>query len=321
MADLNDLKRNSLEICERFANAIFADNAISPTYNSRDHKRLGLYSPYTHDEYIIRQLRENFHIGDLTPMEKSNSVKNILLTSDGHETHHIDNVNTYDVVQNCMSELTEAIKSAIRVLGPNARQATIARSLGITFPDRDGSHKDYFIANILSILRQQNIITKDVSNIFRISENKQYTWQKSQNYNTRIGSSIGEAKIAHLLEKNNIKYTHQYKFNDCKDKKSLPFDFAIELDDAFILLEVDGEQHRRHVEYFHKSIDDFEKTREHDRIKNRYANEKELFLLRIPYEKQNLLVSEEVILRYIQNPVVNNYVNNPGYILTNDDLF
>lgn len=48
--------------------------------------------------------------------------------------------------------------------------------------------------------------------------------------------SKGESTILFTLNKYSIKYEIQYKFEDCKYKNSLPFDFALFSEDELILL-------------------------------------------------------------------------------------
>lgn len=87
----------------------------------------------------------------------------------------------------------------------------------------------------------------------------------------------GEDKIIEILQCLNCNYIHQHKFEDCKDKKCLPFDFY--LPDYNLCIEFDGEQH--YVSKF--GVDNFIKTQKHDNIKNEYCKLHNIELLRIPY--------------------------------------
>ncbi|MFF3147928.1 hypothetical protein ACFVRU_41000 [Streptomyces sp. NPDC057927] len=96
--------------------------------------------------------------------------------------------------------------------------------------------------------------------------------------------SKGEKAISNWLNNNKIKYISQFKFNDCKYKKTLPFDFAI-FDDSNILqclVEYDGELHYISVKHF-GGEKKFEKTQRNDQIKNDYCKQNNIPLLRIPY--------------------------------------
>lgn len=100
--------------------------------------------------------------------------------------------------------------------------------------------------------------------------------------------SKGEAKIEKWLIENQISYTSQYSFEDCKHTNKLKFDFAILNKDnnAKMLIEYDGKQH------FGLGLfsDDTEKMLEQylivvqsDQTKNEYCLKKGIPLLRISY--------------------------------------
>ena len=100
--------------------------------------------------------------------------------------------------------------------------------------------------------------------------------------------SKGEKNISEILQEHNIYFIPQYKFNDCKFKHILTFDFY--LPDFNICIEFDGEFHYKPI----MGIDEFAKGYVRDDIKNVYCIENNIKLIRIPYwEKENL---EEIIL-------------------------
>ena len=92
--------------------------------------------------------------------------------------------------------------------------------------------------------------------------------------------SKGEKKINRFLNELNIKYIPQYKFDDCKSKRHLPFDFY--LPDYNVCIEYDGEQHFEIVEHF-GGLDSFIDTKIRDTIKNEYCKKNNIKLIRIPY--------------------------------------
>ena len=74
----------------------------------------------------------------------------------------------------------------------------------------------------------------------------------------------------------------------------LRFDFKVLLnDDKFVLIEFDGEQHFKPVNFGNKTpqetLDDFKKIRTHDRIKNDYCIDNAIPLLRIKYDQVLLI--------------------------------
>lgn len=96
--------------------------------------------------------------------------------------------------------------------------------------------------------------------------------------------SKAEEEMAKILAKNNISFKREYKFDDCRDKAPLPFDFAIfnSEDELVGLMELNGQQHyieggwntKQHLEYVQK----------HDRMKHSFCLRNEIPLLVIPYQ-------------------------------------
>jgi len=93
-------------------------------------------------------------------------------------------------------------------------------------------------------------------------------------------SSKGELSILKFLENNNINYTEQKKFQCCKFKRKLAFDFH--LPDYNICIEYDGKQHFEPIEYF-GGLYKFNDLKKRDNIKNNYCEKNNIKLLRIPY--------------------------------------
>jgi very-short-patch-repair endonuclease len=96
--------------------------------------------------------------------------------------------------------------------------------------------------------------------------------------------SKGEKLILEYLEINNINFETQKKFNGCKNKKHLPFDFY--LPDYNMCIEFDGEQHYK--PYRFEKDDTILKIRQkRDNIKNQYCIKNNIKLIRIPYWDYN----------------------------------
>lgn len=83
------------------------------------------------------------------------------------------------------------------------------------------------------------------------------------------------------LEKNNIEYTKEYRFDDCKYKRSLPFDFKVDWNGEVILIEVDGGQHYYITQWTNE--EQLKEQKIKDNIKTQYCLEKGYKLLRIPF--------------------------------------
>lgn len=100
--------------------------------------------------------------------------------------------------------------------------------------------------------------------------------------------SKGNSKIIEILNSNNIQYETEKKFNSCKDKRELPFDFYIE---NKYLIEYDGKQH-----FDKNSIFDYEYTHNHDLLKSKWCKENNIPLIRIPYTHYDNLCLEDLLL-------------------------
>ncbi|MFH0334633.1 PDDEXK family nuclease [Clostridium perfringens] len=92
--------------------------------------------------------------------------------------------------------------------------------------------------------------------------------------------SKGEKYVRIYLENNNIDFIQEYRFEDCRYKYTLPFDFYIP--DNNLIIEFDGIQHYRENNYF-RGNNIFKDTQKRDKIKNKYCKDNGINLLRIPY--------------------------------------
>lgn len=114
-------------------------------------------------------------------------------------------------------------------------------------------------------------------------------------------SSKGEKLIYSFLMENGYNFKYQYFIAECKDQRSLPFDFAVfkdsNKDEILCLIEYDGWQHfnYRKSSKFFNSPERLLKIQEHDRIKDKYCIDKNIPLLRISYKdfkKTNSIVKK-----------------------------
>lgn len=112
---------------------------------------------------------------------------------------------------------------------------------------------------------------------------------------SRCNSSTGEITTRRILTKIGVRFQEQVRFPDCRDKKQLPFDFAIvdEKGSVIGLIEYDGAQHFEPVDYF-GGVETYLTGLKHDEIKNSYARLKNIPLLRIPYTLSIEEVEEDV---------------------------
>jgi len=102
-----------------------------------------------------------------------------------------------------------------------------------------------------------------------------------------LSKSSGEMLIQDFLSRNNIEYIPQYKDVRCKDKRELPFDFAIFRNNKLkMLIEFDGEQHFMPIERW-GGEENFMRVQRHDVLKDLFCKYNNIPLLRIPYTKKN----------------------------------
>lgn len=95
--------------------------------------------------------------------------------------------------------------------------------------------------------------------------------------------SHGEKLIANILRKQQIAYKVEHTFDDLCYKNKLRFDFY--LPNKNVLIEYDGEQHYKPVKHFNGNKG-YNITKKRDALKNRYAKQKGIQLIRIPYWKK-----------------------------------
>lgn len=120
----------------------------------------------------------------------------------------------------------------------------------------------------------------------------------ANNHTTSCGCKIqsnGEQLIKNILDENDIKYIPQYKFENCKNKYVLKFDFAIFKDDeVFCLFEYDGLQHFKPIEFF-GGEKGFQNTQERDKIKNDYCLENHIPLYRFKYDEDLNIIKNRIM--------------------------
>lgn len=119
-------------------------------------------------------------------------------------------------------------------------------------------------------------------------------------------SSKGERRVREYLDDIGFQYIEQLRFDDCKYKKRLSFDFALyKNDELFCLIEFDGKQHYETIEYF-GGEEGLKSIQLRDSIKNKYCYDKNIRLLRIPYWEYNIIPE-----------VIDSFINNKNLIYSN----
>jgi len=123
---------------------------------------------------------------------------------------------------------------------------------------------------------------------FLLSPVNMYSGKGCSYCNKYSRTSKGVQAIERYLKRNHIDYEREFIFPECKNKFVLPFDFKVNIDDKFFLIEFDGELHFRGY-YDYKTNHDFgiseelAKTQKRDNIKNKFCKDHNIPLLRIKY--------------------------------------
>ncbi len=97
----------------------------------------------------------------------------------------------------------------------------------------------------------------------------------------KCNTSKGEKLVEDWLIEHEISHVREYRFQGCKNTNTLPYDFY--LPNENILIEYDGEQHFRAIDYW-GGEERFKKQQESDEIKTKYAIDNNIPLLRIKYD-------------------------------------
>lgn len=99
-----------------------------------------------------------------------------------------------------------------------------------------------------------------------------------------LKGSYGENQIIRILTENNINFIREYIFDDFK-----PYRYDFYLPDFNRLIEFDGEQHYQECSGSWNQQSTFKDRKERDLLKNSYAKNNKIDLIRIPYwEKENI---------------------------------
>ncbi len=106
--------------------------------------------------------------------------------------------------------------------------------------------------------------------------------------------SSGEKNVEDTLLERNISYIRQCKFNNCKNKRELPFDFF--LPEYNILIECQGGQHYKSNAFF-GGEDGFKERQRNDFIKKEYATKNGYYFLEIHFDDYKR--AGEIVLKTI----------------------
>lgn len=119
----------------------------------------------------------------------------------------------------------------------------------------------------------------------------------------RCVESHGEIGIRNFLEKHNFKYESQYRIEGCKDKRKLPFDYAVfNENELLMLIEYQGKQHYEPIKHF-GGIKKFEAQKQRDNIKKVYCVKHNIPLVEIPYTIEDIETYLDGELSKLNKPI------------------
>lgn len=126
---------------------------------------------------------------------------------------------------------------------------------------------------------------RSIINIYCKRCNKYFKQPISRHYSCgcpHCRRSRGEENVQKYLKSNNIRFENQKRFEDCRNKYALPFDFY--LTDLDTCIEFDGVQHYIPNEYF-GGREGLEQRQNNDKIKTDYCKNNGIKLIRIKYDE------------------------------------
>ncbi len=118
--------------------------------------------------------------------------------------------------------------------------------------------------------------------------NKGHTWSSTDFYHfTKKGNKCPECqsnesyKLKEIIDPMLPEFEKEKRFDDCRLVRPLPFDRYVP--SLNLLIEYDGEQHFKYREYMHGDIESYNKMKERDEIKTKYAIDNGFNFIRIAY--------------------------------------
>lgn len=157
------------------------------------------------------------------------------------------------------------------------------------------THEQYVekVALINRNIQVVDIYTNNLTPIMHMCKICGHKWI-ARPYNILIGCgcpkcnmSHGERNVESYLIRHNVNYIWQHRFDDCRNKSQLPFDFY--LPDYNMCIEYDGIQHFEPTYFAGKgeewALEQFKEMQQRDVIKDKYCEENNIILLRIKYNE------------------------------------
>ena len=218
------------------------------------------------DEFNKERLKEFISNSNVIHNNKFNYDKSIYI---GYRT---------ELIITCPVHGDFKIKPINHINGNDCKKCTTdiqKKTHGQFIIDANKTHNNFYTYNHEYTTSKNNIIiTCPVHGDFSQSPNNHIKGAGCK----KCKNSRGETKVMNVLISFGVGFIQEYKFDGCKLKMKLPFDFY--LPDYNTCVEFDGDQHYRPYERFGGEAA-FEKQKIRDNIKNEYCKNNNIRLIRI----------------------------------------
>jgi len=156
------------------------------------------------------------------------------------------------------------------------------------------SHRKYTIEDSrqLALSRNGTFLSEkyiDTETVYLWECEKGHTWEASHRivldggWCSRCKSSFGEARLQTIINNLGYEFVHQYKFDDFRGKNGNPYAYDFFLPQLNVLVEYDGSQHFRLVEYFN-GAEGLQGRILNDFIKGEYCYSNNITLIRLAFD-------------------------------------
>lgn len=100
-------------------------------------------------------------------------------------------------------------------------------------------------------------------------------------------ASKGEREVERILNEHKIDFVKEKTFDSCRSNKGYPLRFDFYLNAYNILIEYNGEHHYKPINKYKKAQITHNKTVINDKIKDEFADNTNIPLIKIPYWEYN----------------------------------
>jgi hypothetical protein len=282
---------NTKECIENFKKLIFDINSIKPRCNAELSNYLGLrFDGMSRPDYITY----SFIILDYDNY-KSDNRSNILSI---YNDNTIDSISSNTLKINFQNQLTNLVDIAKNIISQQKNKTIQQCKLRELLFTKELDPKDNLILNLVQLMENSNIvkIENNGKKMITLGDNLIYN-HIVPNLDKKHASKY-EAMVAVYLDqlKNITELKCQKTFNDCKDKKRLPFDFYFEIENQPIVIEYNGIQHYKPIDFF-GGEEALILRQKHDKIKKEYCNDNNIKFIEISCEINN----KKLIFDYLNN--------------------